>query len=98
MGLTEIQATLARLYVDPALRDRFLADPAVVGVELGLGAGEARRRAGGSRRQVEPYADSLRLKRRGRVRRVIPIAARAPGDRFGRLFERYIAESAPRGS
>jgi hypothetical protein len=98
MGLAEIQGALARLYVDPTLRDRFFADPAVVGVELGLGAEEARGLAGVSRRQVEQFADSLRRKRRDQVRRVIPIAARALGDRFGRLFERYIAESAPRGS
>jgi hypothetical protein len=32
------------------------------------------------------------------VRRVIPIAARALGDRFGPLFERYTAGSSPRGS
>ena len=28
MGLAEIQAALARLYIDPGLRDRFFADPA----------------------------------------------------------------------
>jgi hypothetical protein len=98
MGLAEIQGALARLYVDPTLRDRFFADPAVVGVEVGLDAEEARGLAGVSRRQVEQFADSLRRKRRDQVRRVIPIAARTLGDRFGRLFERYIAESVPRGS
>ena len=91
MGLAEIQGALARLYVDPALRDRFFADPAGVGVELGLGAEESRDLAGVSRRQVEQFADSLRRKRRDQVRRVIPIAARALGDRFGGLFERYVA-------
>ena len=89
MGLAEIQGALARLYVDPSLRDRFFADPAAVGVELGLGAEEARDLAGVSRRQVEQFAGSLRRKRRDQVRRVIPIAARALGDRFGGLFERY---------
>ncbi len=98
MGLAEVQGALARLYIDPALRDRFFADPAAVGAELGLGADEARGLAGVSRRQVEQFADSLRRKRRDQVRRVIPIAARALGDRFGGLFERYSAESKPRGS
>ena len=97
MGLAEVQGTLARLYVNPALRDRFFADPASVGVELGLGADEARDLAGVSRRQVEQFAGSLRRKRRDQVRRVIPIAARALGDRFGGLFERYAAESARGG-
>jgi hypothetical protein len=98
MGLAEVQAALARLYIDPALRDRFFADPAAVGGELGLGADEACDLAGISRRQVEQFADSLRRKRRDQVRRVIPIAARALGDRFAGLFERYTAESEPRGS
>jgi hypothetical protein len=98
MGLAEIQGAMARLYVDPSLRDRFFADPAAVGVELGLGAEEARDLAGVSRRQVEQFAGSLRRKRRDQVRRVIPIAARALGDRFGGLFERYADGSAPRGS
>ena len=89
MGLAEVQGRWRGLYVDPALRDRFFADPAAVGVELGLGAEEARDLAGVSRRQVEQFADSLRRKRRDQVRRVIPIAARALGDRFGGLFERY---------
>ena len=43
--------------------------------------------AGVSRRQVEQFAGSLRRKRRDQVRRVIPIAARALGGRFGRLFD-----------
>ena len=98
MGLAEVQGVLARLYVDPALRDRFFADPASVGVELGLGAEESRDLAGVSRQQVEQFAGSLRRKRRDQVRRVIPIAARALGDRFAGLFERYAAESPPRGS
>jgi hypothetical protein len=98
MGLAEVQGALARLYVDPSLRDRFFADPSAVGVELGLGAEEARDLAGVSRRQVEQFAGSLRRKRRDQVRRVIPIAARALGDRFGGLFERYADGSEPRGS
>jgi hypothetical protein len=98
MGLAEIQGALARMYVDAALRDRFFADPAGVGTELGLDAEEARGLAGVSRRQVEQFAGSLRRKRREQVRRIIPIAARALGHRFGGLFERYVAESVPRGS
>jgi hypothetical protein len=98
MGLAEIQGALARLYVDPTLRDRFFADPAAVGAELRLGAEEARGLAGVSRRQVEQFAGSLRRKRRDQVRRIIPIAARTLGDRYGPLFERYVADAAPRGS
>ncbi len=98
MGLAEVQAALARLYVDASLRDRFFTDPSAVGVELGLVAEEARDLAGVSRRQVEQFAGSLRRKRRDQVRRVIPIAARALGGRFVGLFDRYADGSAPRGS
>jgi hypothetical protein len=98
MALAEVQGALARLYVDPALRERFFADPPAVGAELALGAEEVRMLAGISRRQVEQFAEALRRKRRDQVRRVIPITARALGERYGRLFERYAGESAPRGS
>ncbi len=98
MGLAEIQSVLARLYVDPTLRDRFFADPAAVGAELGLNAEEALGLACVSRRQVEQFADALRHKRRDQVRRVIPLAAQAMGGRFAELFERYARESPPRGS
>jgi hypothetical protein len=98
MGLAEIQSALARLYVDPALRDRFFADPAAVGDELELCEAEARGLAEVSRRQVEQFAGSLKNKRREQVRRFLPIAARALGGRFGGLFARYVDGSAPRGS
>src|SRR5262249_48734891 len=64
----------------------------------GLGADEVRDLAGVSSRQVEQFAGSLRRKRRSQVRAFLPIAARALGDRYGALFERYAAEAAPRGS
>jgi hypothetical protein len=99
MGLAEVQSALARLYIDSTLRDRFFAEPSAVAAELGLDAEEARGLARLPRRQVEQFADSLRRKRRGQVRRVIPIAARSIGaSRFAELFERYATESAPRGS
>jgi hypothetical protein len=98
MGLAELQCALARLYVDAKLRQRFFADPEAVGAELGLDAGETRDLAGVSRRQVEQYADSLRRKRQDQVCRIIPMAAKALGERFAKHFGRYVAESAPRGS
>jgi hypothetical protein len=98
MGLGEIQRAMARLYVDGALRDRFFAEPSSVGAELGLDAAEAQGLACVSQRQVEQFADSLRNKRRAQVRQFVPMAARAIGQGFASLFERYVAESAPRGS
>jgi hypothetical protein len=98
MGLAEIQAALARLSVDPAFRHRFFADPTSAGGELGLDFDECQNLARIPRQQVEQFAHSLRHKRRDQVRRAIPLAARAIGDRFIALFEQYAIESAPRGS
>ncbi len=98
MGLAEVQGALARLSIDRALRDRFFAEPAAVGAELGLDGDESLGLAGIPRRQVEQFAGSLRRKRCDQVRRVLPIAARALGSQFAALFQRYIHESPPRGS
>jgi hypothetical protein len=99
MGLADVQGALARIYIDPVLRDRLFAEPVAVGTELGLNAEEALGLAAVPRRQVERFADSLRHKRRDQVRRAVPIAARAIGEsRFAELFERYTTEAAPRGS
>ena len=99
MGLAEVQGALARLYIDPKLRDRFFDDPSVVGAELSLSAEEAQSLATIPRRQVELFADSLRHKRLDQVRRVIPIAAEAIGGRrFSALFDRHATDSPPRGS
>jgi hypothetical protein len=98
MGLAEVQRVLARLSIDPALRDRFFADPTDVGAELGLAAQEALGVAQVPRRHVEQFAASLHRKRRDQVRRVVPIAARALGREFAALFDRYVGESPPRGS
>jgi hypothetical protein len=67
MGLAEVQGALAKLFIDPMLRDRFFAAPVVVGVELGLDVEEARGLARIPSRQVEQFADSLRRKRRDQV-------------------------------
>ena len=98
MGLAEVQKALARLSIDPALRDRFFADPDATAAELSLAAADVPVLAQIPRGQVEQFADSLRRKRRQQVRRVIPITARALGRQFAALFDRYIDESPPRGS
>ena len=98
MGLAEVQKALARLSIDPALRDRFFADPDATAAELSLAAADVPVLAQIPRGQVEQFADSLRRKRHQQVRRVIPITARALGRQFAALFDRYIDESPPRGS
>jgi hypothetical protein len=99
MGLAEIQAALARLYVDRALRQQFFERPDEIGAAFGLRRDEAESLARTPRAQVERYAASLLRKRRAQVRRLIPLAARAIGDTaFERLFESYAVQAPPRGS
>src|SRR5262249_23744343 len=47
---------------------------------------------------LEQFAEALRRKRRDQVRRVVPIAARALGEEFAVLFDRYVEDAPPRGS
>jgi hypothetical protein len=98
MGLAEIQRVIARLSIDRGLRDRFFGAPTAVGSELGLAEQEALGLARIPRRQLDQFADSLRRKRRDQVRRALPLAARALGEEFAVLFDRYIDEAPPRGS
>jgi hypothetical protein len=77
MGLAEVQGALARLYIDPMLRDRFFAEPVAVGAEVGLNANEARGLAEIPRRQVDQFVHSLRHNE------VRPVAPGHPDRREG---------------
>jgi hypothetical protein len=89
MSLLALQNTLARLYTDSAFRARFFEDPAGAGAEMGLTAAEQRQAAGLDRRQVERFALSLRQKRLGLARELLPGTARVLGERFRELFFHY---------
>lgn len=91
MGLAEIQQTLARLYTESELRERFFSDPLTVGRELGLSAEEARNLAQLSVAQVRGYADSLVGKRLTGVGKLLPLTRRVLGERFDRHFRNYAA-------
>ncbi|HWE37279.1 MAG TPA: hypothetical protein VG406_11990 [Isosphaeraceae bacterium] len=98
MGLAESQALLARLLVDAALRERFVADPTGVAAAFGLDAEEASGLARASADQVAWFADSLVRKRRGAVAKCLPLTRRAlGGDRFDSLFRRHAAAFIPGG-
>jgi hypothetical protein len=98
MGVAEVQSALARLYVDPSLRARFVADPTATAAELGLVDEDAKLLARVPAEQVERYAGALRRKRMDQARQALPLSARILGDRFAGLFARYAAEAPPRGS
>lgn len=97
MGLVEIQRTLARLYTDATLRERFFGDPLGVGRELGLSDEEARELARLQEQQVNSFADSLRSKRFLEVTKLLPMTNRVLGEEFAAHFKTYAATYKPAG-
>ena len=96
MDLARLQAAVARLAVDEALRETFLNESARAADALGLSVAEAAELA----RRVEglaPFADSLIRKRLGAVRRLLPETARRMGVRFDEEFRRFAAARASQG-
>lgn len=97
MGLAERQKALAQLYTDESLRERFIADPLEVCRELGFAKDEAERIAAIPPARVTNFARSLHNKRRGEVRKILPLTSRVLGDSFNECFEHYAAQNLPGG-
>lgn len=89
MGLAEVQRTLARLYTDARMRERFFGDPVAVGRELGLDEAEAGLLARLSASEVKRFSDSLHNKRLSGVAKLMPLTQRALQGRFNAHFMRY---------
>jgi hypothetical protein len=98
MGLAEVQKVMARLYIDPGVRNQFFDDPTAIGAMLGLSPAETQSLAQVPRCRFEHYGDSLRRKRMDQVRRNLPRTARVLGREFTLLFDRYANQASPRGS
>ncbi|BBD67325.1 hypothetical protein NIES4072_53810 [Nostoc commune NIES-4072] len=97
MGLAQTQEVLAQLYTNTDLRERFFANPETVGAELGLSCDEAQKLAQLSAKEVNIFANSLKWKRLGEVRQLLPRTARALGKNFTALFWRYAQTHVPKG-
>ncbi|MFS0519318.1 hypothetical protein ACEYW6_32125 [Nostoc sp. UIC 10607] len=97
MGLAQTQEVLAQLYTNTDFRERFFANPETVCVELGLSSDEAQKLAQLSVQEVNIFANSLKWKRLGEVRELLPRTARALGKNFTALFWRYAQTYLPKG-
>lgn len=97
MGLAQLQAALARLFTDAALRERFFADPAAIGRELGLASEEIAQLTKLGQGEIAEFARSLDQKRLSAVRDLLPLTARALGDRFDGLFLEHAERYRPGG-
>ena len=89
MSLLAIQSLLAQLYTDRAFRERFFDDPEGACREVALTDAERRQLTALVRPQVERFARSLKQKRLGLARELLPGTARVTGDRFAELFFQY---------
>ena len=96
MALTEIQAALAKLYTDAALRARWLADPPALAAELSLATEESQQLAGQAD-QLRAFAASLQQKRLQDVAKLLPRSYAAWGQQFGEVFRRHAAQYLPQG-
>ncbi|WP_414578898.1 hypothetical protein [Anabaena sp. CCY 9402-a] len=97
MGLETTQQVLAQLYTNTELRERFFANPQAVGLEMGLNCDEAQQLAQLSAQQVNVFANSLKWKRLGEVRELLPRTAKEMGKNFTTLFWRYAETPIPQG-
>ena len=98
MGLAELQRTLARIYTDAQLRERFFGDPLKVGREIGLSAEDARLLSQMSAKQVNTFADSLHNNRLLGVAKLLAMTRRVLGERFEAHFRHYVAAHVQGGT
>jgi hypothetical protein len=95
MSVREVQQLLARLYTEPRLLEEYLADPDGFSLKYATGEAEFLRQI--DRAQLEFFALSLRSKRAGEVKKLLPITVQALGDKFEDEFDQYASTSIPTG-
>lgn len=96
MGLAQTQQVLAQLYTNTDFRERFFANPQAVGVEFELSDDEAQQLAQ-SAQQINIFANSLKWKRLGELRELLPRTAKVLGKDFTALFWQYAETYLPQG-
>lgn len=97
MTLATVQQILARLYTHTELRQQFFLNPEVVGQQLGLNSQEIQQLSQLSRQQVELFARSLKHKRLGEVRKLLPLTHQSLGQDFTEFFWQYAETFCPTG-
>ena len=95
MSLIALQNALARIYTDSKLRDDFLTNPDVVGRTLKLNCVEIQQLSKLSSQQVNMFASSLKYKRLGAIRKLLPLTAKVLKNKFNQLFFQYAETYLP---
>lgn len=96
MGLVELQKVLAKLYTDTELREHFFSNPQF-GETLGLTPLEVQQLSELSVSQVNLFASSLKRKRLGEVKELLPLTQRVLGKDFSKEFWCYSETYNPSG-
>jgi hypothetical protein len=96
MGLAQTQQVLAQLYTNTDFRERFFANPQAVGTEFELSDEEAQQLAQ-SAQQINIFANSLKWKRLGELRELLPRTTKVLGKDFTSLFWQYAETYLPQG-
>ena len=95
MSALEVQQLLARLYTDPGMLEEFLSDREGFCATYAEGAGKLLLQIDPG--QLEFFAVSLRSKRAGEVKKLLPMTVQGLGSRFSEEFDRYAASTIPSG-
>lgn len=92
-----LQPILAQLYTNAELRSRFFANPQTVGAQLGLNSTQIEQLSQLSAPEINLFATSLKRKRLGEVRELLPMTAKALNKDFSKLFWQYAETHNPQG-
>lgn len=95
MSALEVQQLLARLYTDPGILEEFLSDRETFCATRANGCAELIRQIDPG--QLEFFAVSLRAKRAGEVKKLLPMTVRALAGEFAEAFDRYAATTIASG-
>lgn len=95
MSLITVQQALARIYTDNKLRDDFLTNPDVVGRTLKLNCIEIQQLSKLSNKEVNMYASSLKYKRLGEIRKLLPLTNKVLGNELNKLFFQFAETYLP---
>lgn len=97
MGLIQIQRTLAQLYTNAELRQKFLTNPQETALDLGLSPQETEQISKLSAFHLQEFSNSLHYKRMGEVREILPMTEKSLKAKFNELFLQFAKNYLPSG-
>jgi hypothetical protein len=96
MVLARVQQALAKIYTNTEAKEIFFSNSHSVGKELGLNQQEIQQLNELSRQQVDLFAISLKRKRLGEIRKLLPLTYKCLGKDFSQLFWGYSETFIPK--